>query len=50
MGLTYLTLRFYLSGADAAQRVAEVEPVWQAWVAERFPMVAFNPAMMEGAA
>jgi hypothetical protein len=30
--------------------VAEVEPVWQAWLAERFPMVAFDPAMMEGAA
>ncbi len=50
MGLTYLTLRFYLSGADAAQRVAEVEPVWQGWMAERFPMVAFDAAMMEGAA
>jgi uncharacterized protein YndB with AHSA1/START domain len=50
MGLTYLTLRFYLSGNAAAQRVAEAEPVWQGWMAERFPMVAFDPAMMEGAA
>ena len=46
MGLTYLTLRFYFSGEDAAQQVAGAEPVWQAWMAERFPMVAFDPAMM----
>lgn len=46
MGLTYLTLRFYLSGDDAAARVAAVEPVWQAWLAERFPLVAFDPAAM----
>lgn len=45
MGLTYLTLRFYLSGADAAQRVAEAEPIWQAWLAERFPLAPFDPAM-----
>jgi uncharacterized protein YndB with AHSA1/START domain len=34
----YLWLRAYLFGAGAAAAVARVEPVWQAWLNERFPM------------
>ena len=39
-GQVYLTLRFYLFGDRAEAAVARVEPEWQTWVNERFPMVA----------
>jgi uncharacterized protein YndB with AHSA1/START domain len=39
-GQVYLTIRFYLFGDDAAAAAARAEPVWQAWLAERFPQPA----------
>jgi uncharacterized protein YndB with AHSA1/START domain len=36
-GTVYLPIRLYLYGAQAAAAVADQEPQWQAWVAERFP-------------
>jgi len=36
-GQVLLPLRFYLYGERAATVAAAEEPVWQAWVAERFP-------------
>ncbi|MGH2617046.1 MAG: SRPBCC family protein [Thermomicrobiales bacterium] len=39
-GQVYLTIRFYLYGDGAADAIARAEPVWQAWVNERFPMPA----------
>ena len=43
-GQVYLTIRFYLYGDQAAAAAARAEPVWQAWLNERFPMPA-EPAM-----
>jgi len=34
----YLSIRFYLYGEAAAGAVARSEPIWQAWLSERFPM------------
>lgn len=37
-GQTYLSIRFFLYGDDAAATVARVQPEWSAWFANRFPM------------
>jgi uncharacterized protein YndB with AHSA1/START domain len=37
MGQVYLPIRVFLYGDGAAETAASVEPVWQAWMAERFP-------------
>jgi hypothetical protein len=39
-GQVYLTIRFYLYGADADDAVARAAPAWQTWVSERFPFPA----------
>ena len=36
-GQVYLSMRFYLYGDRAPAAVARNEPVWQAWLKERFP-------------
>ena len=36
-GQVYLSVRIYLYGETAAATVARDEPLWQAWMAERFP-------------
>ncbi len=38
-GSLYLSVRFYLFGEAAAFAVAQAEPGWKGWFAERFPMV-----------
>jgi uncharacterized protein YndB with AHSA1/START domain len=35
-GQVYLTIRFYLFGDQAAEAVAQAEPVWQAWIERHF--------------
>lgn len=35
-GKVYLPIRFYLYGEGAPEAVARIEPVWQAWMQERF--------------
>ena len=37
-GQTYLSIRFFLFGDDAAATVAKVEPEWKRWFGEKFPM------------
>jgi len=37
-GQTYLSIRFFLFGDNAAATVAKVEPEWSRWFSERFPM------------
>jgi uncharacterized protein YndB with AHSA1/START domain len=37
MGQIFLPARFFLYGNGAAESVASAEPVWQAWMTERFP-------------
>jgi uncharacterized protein YndB with AHSA1/START domain len=39
-GQVYLTVRLYLFGERAATVATAVEPVWQAWLNDRFPMSA----------
>jgi uncharacterized protein YndB with AHSA1/START domain len=39
-GQVYLTIRFYLYGAQAPAAVTRTEPLWQAWVNEHFPLPA----------
>lgn len=39
-GHVYLSLRFFLFGDTAADVVARAEPLWQAWMAEKFPFPA----------
>ena len=39
-GQVYLTIRFYLYGDQAPAAVARVEPMWQAWMNEHFPLPA----------
>jgi uncharacterized protein YndB with AHSA1/START domain len=39
-GQIYLPIRLYLYGRGAAALVAREEPVWQKWMAERFPVGA----------
>jgi uncharacterized protein YndB with AHSA1/START domain len=39
-GPMYVSVRFYLFGDGAATAVAEAEPEWARWFAERFPMEA----------
>jgi uncharacterized protein YndB with AHSA1/START domain len=39
-GQVYLTIRFYLFGAQAPAVVARAEPEWQAWMNAGFPMPA----------
>ncbi len=41
-GQVYLSVRFYLYGDQAAAAVARAEPLWQAWMNERF--AAAGPA------
>lgn len=36
-GQVYLSVRIYLYGEQAAAAVARDEPLWQAWIGERFP-------------
>ena len=36
-GQVYLSVRFYLYGDQAAAAVARDEPLWQAWMQEKFP-------------
>jgi uncharacterized protein YndB with AHSA1/START domain len=36
-GQVYLSIRFYLYGDAAAEAVARHEPLWRAWMKERFP-------------
>jgi len=43
-GQVYPMLRFYLFGEQAAAAAAQAEPEWQAWVNERFPMMAEESA------
>jgi hypothetical protein len=37
MGQVFLPVRFFLYGDGASEAAARVEPIWQAWMAERFP-------------
>lgn len=37
-GQSMVALSFYLYGDQAAENVARVTPLWQAWIQERFPM------------
>jgi uncharacterized protein YndB with AHSA1/START domain len=37
-GQVCLSVRFYLYGDQAEATVAREEPIWQAWIAEHFPM------------
>ncbi len=37
-GPTYLSIRFYLFGDNAASAAAASDPEWNRWFAERFPM------------
>jgi len=37
-GQTYLSIRFFLFGDNAAATVADVQPEWSRWFTERFPM------------
>lgn len=37
-GQSYPVLDFFLYGASAAEASARDEPLWQAWIGERFPM------------
>ena len=39
-GQSMVTLNFYLYGDQAAETVARETPPWQAWIQERFPMLA----------
>jgi uncharacterized protein YndB with AHSA1/START domain len=39
-GQVYLPIRFYLYGDQAAAAAARAEPLWQAWLSERFPVAA----------
>ena len=39
-GQVFLSIRLYLYGAQAAAAVARDEPLWRAWINERFPPVA----------
>ena len=34
----FVSMRLYLYGGKAAATVAREDPLWQAWMAERFPM------------
>lgn len=34
---SYLSVRFYLFGEEAAEAVAVARPEWEAWLAKRFP-------------
>jgi hypothetical protein len=34
---TMVVMGFYMYGDEAAETVARVTPVWQAWLQERFP-------------
>ncbi len=43
-GQVYLMLRFYLFGEQAAAAAARAEQEWQAWLNERFPMMAEESA------
>lgn len=36
-GQVYLSVRLYLYGETAADAAARAEPLWQAWIGERFP-------------
>lgn len=40
MGSLYLSVRFYLYGAEAIGRAGEIEAQWQGFLAERFPAEA----------
>lgn len=40
MGQIFLPVRFFLYGDAAQEAIAAAEPVWQAWMAERFPASA----------
>jgi uncharacterized protein YndB with AHSA1/START domain len=42
-GMVCLPIRFYLYGDRAAAAAAREEPVWQAWLAERFPAPTAAP-------
>lgn len=37
-GPVYVSVRFYLYGAEAIARAGEIEAEWGAWLAERFPV------------
>lgn len=37
-GMACISVRFFFFGSGAAETVAREEPVWTAWLAERFPM------------
>jgi hypothetical protein len=37
-GPTMVAMNFYMYGDQAAETVARVTPLWQAWIQERFPM------------
>jgi len=39
-GPTVAAMNFYMYGDQAAEAVARATPVWQAWLAEKFPMPA----------
>ncbi len=37
-GQTYLSIRFFVFGNDAAGVVGKAEPEWSRWFGEQFPM------------
>jgi uncharacterized protein YndB with AHSA1/START domain len=39
-GMTYLPIRLYLFGDQAAQAAASGEPAWESWMSDRFPVGA----------
>jgi len=44
MGQVFLPVRVFLYGGGASEAAAGIEPVWQAWMAERFPPPADAPS------
>jgi hypothetical protein len=42
-GQIYLVIDFFLYGDGAAAAAAQVEPLWSAWINERFPIAAAAP-------
>jgi uncharacterized protein YndB with AHSA1/START domain len=46
-GVVCLQVRFYLYGDGAASAAARIEPVWQAWLQERFPAAATPSAAVQ---
>ena len=42
-GIVYLSIRFFLFGADAPAAAAHTESVWQPWLNQHFPVPTSSP-------